>query len=76
VLLDPVEEEGPFEVTATSRDCSIALGDVLFGDVWVCSGQSNMAHRLENVSPFLLSLAYMLCTLCPRLTILNLTLMT
>ena len=27
---------------------SIDLDDVLFGDVWVCSGQSNMAFLLEN----------------------------
>lgn len=27
---------------------SATLTDVLFGDVWVCSGQSNMAFLLEN----------------------------
>ena len=27
---------------------SATLKDVLFGDVWVCSGQSNMAFLLEN----------------------------
>jgi sialate O-acetylesterase len=47
--LEPMEEGGPHTITATSRDCSITLDDVLFGDVWICSGQSNMAHRLENI---------------------------
>ena len=29
-------------ITATSGGKTITLGSVLFGDVWVCSGQSNM----------------------------------
>ena len=41
---------GPYNITATSVGCEIALNDVLFGDVWFCSGQSNMVHRMDNVS--------------------------
>jgi sialate O-acetylesterase len=47
VTLDPQPEEGPFQVKVThplanGTLATIQLNDVLFGDVWVCSGQSNM----------------------------------
>jgi sialate O-acetylesterase len=35
-------------ITATSGTDTITLGDVLFGDVWVCSGQSNMAYPIGS----------------------------
>jgi hypothetical protein len=35
-------------VTVKEGSSSVTLDDVLFGDVWVCSGQSNMAFLLEN----------------------------
>ena len=41
---------GPYNITADSVGCEIALNDVLFGDIWFCSGQSNMVHRMDNVS--------------------------
>lgn len=42
---------GPYEVHATSQKYgTISLVDVMFGDVWVCSGQSNMAFELRHVS--------------------------
>ena len=34
---------------------TIALEDVLFGDVWVCSGQSNMAFTVSQVITLLIS---------------------
>ena len=49
VDMDPVEEGGPYTITATSAECVITLENVLFGDVWICSGQSNMQHRLDNI---------------------------
>jgi sialate O-acetylesterase len=47
VTLDPVEDEGPFDIhvsqpSANGTLVTITLHDVLFGDVWICSGQSNM----------------------------------
>ena len=39
---------GPFHVDVTSRDDSIALNDVLVGEVWICSGQSNMQWKLRG----------------------------
>jgi sialate O-acetylesterase len=37
-------------VTITDGDKTITLADVLIGDVWVCSGQSNMGVSVENSS--------------------------
>ena len=50
VYLDPIEAGGPYNITASSGDCQITLSDVLFGDVWFCSGQSNMAYFMNIVS--------------------------
>ncbi len=33
---------GPFEMTVACDDQTIVIGDVLVGEVWICSGQSNM----------------------------------
>ncbi|CAI8011165.1 Sialate O-acetylesterase [Geodia barretti] len=38
----------PFTITATSLQGTITLADVLFGDVWVCSGQSNMQFTVPQ----------------------------
>jgi sialate O-acetylesterase len=35
-------------ITATSGTTTIVLGEILFGDVWVCSGQSNMQYPLGS----------------------------
>lgn len=42
VALGPFKAGGPHEVTVTAGDDEVKLTDVLFGDVWICSGQSNM----------------------------------
>ena len=51
VTLDPVSEEGPYDVHVTqpspSGNITITLHDVLFGDVWICSGQSNMQFTVS-----------------------------
>jgi sialate O-acetylesterase len=38
---------GPYEVVVSGKN-EVRFTDVLFGDVWVASGQSNMEWRLEN----------------------------
>jgi sialate O-acetylesterase len=58
VMLDAQTEEGPFQVKVTQPLANgsletITLNDVLFGDVWICSGQSNMQFevlRMFNAS--------------------------
>lgn len=49
VTLDPVEAGGPFNLTAAIEDDKATLTDVLFGDVWLCGGQSNMYFKTSQV---------------------------
>ncbi|XP_071113719.1 sialate O-acetylesterase-like [Haliotis cracherodii] len=47
VQLPAIAAGGPYNITATSSEGSIGLTDVLFGDVWICSGQSNMQFTVS-----------------------------
>jgi sialate O-acetylesterase len=54
VTLDAQTEEGPFQVKVThplanGTLATIMLDDVLFGDVWLCSGQSNMEFAVNSM---------------------------
>ena len=42
ILLEPVKAGGPYTLVITSKDGVITLKDILFGDVWLATGQSNM----------------------------------
>jgi sialate O-acetylesterase len=42
IALAPMSAGGPFSLTASSANDTVRLRDVLVGDVWLCSGQSNM----------------------------------
>jgi len=42
VELNKLEAGGPFELTISGPNNRVRLKDVLVGEVWVCSGQSNM----------------------------------
>jgi len=50
ITLPSQKAGGPFtmEVVASNH---ISLKDILFGDVWLCSGQSNMETTMGRVSP-------------------------
>src|SRR3546814_2260055 len=41
-LLDPMEAGGPFELVVSDGQTSARFVDVLIGEVWFGSGQSNM----------------------------------
>jgi sialate O-acetylesterase len=47
IKLDPMKEGGPYEMTV-SGPTSITYKNVVFGDVWICSGQSNMEFQLKS----------------------------
>jgi sialate O-acetylesterase len=54
VSLDPVSDEGPFDIhvsqpLANGTIVTITLHDILFGDVWLCSGQSNMQLTVNMI---------------------------
>jgi len=40
---------GPFELTVSDSNETTTIKDILVGDVWVCSGQSNMEFQLQRV---------------------------
>lgn len=40
----------PFELTVSTKSGSVTIKDVLVGDVWVCSGQSNMQFATGSAS--------------------------
>jgi sialate O-acetylesterase len=47
VLIGPFKAGGPFELTVKG-DNTITIKNVLVGEVWLCSGQSNMEWPLIN----------------------------
>jgi len=51
VSLATPEAGGPYEITITTRDTILTIKNVLVGEVWVCSGQSNMEMPLAGWPP-------------------------
>ena len=49
--LQTPEAGGPFEVNISSAKKSIQLNDVMIGEVWLASGQSNMSMPLKGWPP-------------------------
>lgn len=47
VPLDKMQAGGPFQLTVKGKNM-VTLSNVLIGEVWVCSGQSNMEWRVQN----------------------------
>ena len=47
VTFPAMQAGGPYEITLAEQN-TITLKDVYMGDVWFCSGQSNMGWKLEN----------------------------
>ncbi|MEQ1677619.1 MAG: sialate O-acetylesterase [Chitinophagaceae bacterium] len=46
IVLPPAKAGGPYTMDITASN-KIHLKEILIGDVWVCSGQSNMVHQLN-----------------------------
>src|SRR3974390_1157458 len=49
--LDPVSVGGPYTLTVRADADAITLTNILCGDLWLCSGQSNMQMPVKEVSP-------------------------
>lgn len=50
VVLKDLKAGGPYNMEIKSSKEQITIKNVLVGDVWVCSGQSNMVTTMERVS--------------------------
>lgn len=46
--LQTPEAGGPYEITFINRNTTTSLKDILIGEVWLCSGQSNMEWGAQN----------------------------
>ncbi|MDB5277389.1 MAG: sialate O-acetylesterase [Ferruginibacter sp.] len=46
IALPAMEAGGPYTMTISGKN-KITLTNILIGDVWFCSGQSNMVHQLN-----------------------------
>ncbi|NXX55356.1 SIAE acetylesterase, partial [Scopus umbretta] len=49
-VLDPMGQGGPYTLTARQGSENVTLRDIYFGDVWLCSGQSNMAMTVLQIA--------------------------
>ena len=47
ITLKPISAGGPYQMSVEGEN-KITLKDILIGDVWVCSGQSNMLWTVAN----------------------------
>lgn len=48
VDLSPVKAGGPYELSVSCGAQQLVLKDILFGEVWLASGQSNMQWSIKN----------------------------
>lgn len=48
VAIDTPEAGGPYSISIKGETNEIVLGDLLIGEVWLCSGQSNMEWSAAN----------------------------
>lgn len=49
-ILNTPKAGGPYTMTITGRDYTINIENIMIGEVWVCSGQSNMDLSLRKLS--------------------------
>ncbi|UEG54830.1 beta galactosidase jelly roll domain-containing protein [Mucilaginibacter daejeonensis] len=49
VILNSEPEGGPYQMTIKGKD-QLLLSDVLLGEVWLCSGQSNMEFAVRSAN--------------------------
>ena len=48
IQLDAMKAGGPLTLVVSDKDSTVSKHDVLVGEVWICSGQSNMAWSVER----------------------------
>ena len=50
VCLNPMKAGGPFRLVVKSQTKTLEYNNVLIGEVWLCSGQSNMEFPLKDAA--------------------------
>src|ERR1019366_4740573 len=50
VRLKPLKAGGPFTLTVAGENNTLTFTNVLVGEVWLCSGQSNMGFQLSRAA--------------------------
>lgn len=48
ITLDAMKAGGPYQLTVKTREKTLTYKNVFIGEVWLCSGQSNMAFMLKE----------------------------
>jgi len=49
ITLDPVPAGGPYNLKIISDEETFLISDIYSGDVWLCSGQSNMEMQMQRL---------------------------
>ncbi|ESO83416.1 hypothetical protein LOTGIDRAFT_133472, partial [Lottia gigantea] len=49
IKLPPIKDTFTFNISISSSEGQLLIRDVLFGDVWICSGQSNMDFAMNSI---------------------------
>ena len=52
VKFNPLEAGGPFMMLVSDKNNSLKINDILIGEVWLCSGQSNMEFMVKQADNF------------------------
>ncbi|WP_428331054.1 sialate O-acetylesterase [Mucilaginibacter sp.] len=52
LVLKPMKEGGPYVMKITAGKNELIYSDIMIGEVWICSGQSNMELRLKNANGY------------------------
>lgn len=53
VRFSPMEAGGPYQLTASAKSGNLTINDILIGEVWLCSGQSNMEWRVAQANNYI-----------------------
>jgi sialate O-acetylesterase len=51
IKLQPLKAGGPFTMIMKGESNTITLNNILVGEVWLCSGQSNMGFPVRSIRP-------------------------
>ncbi|MCF0057042.1 sialate O-acetylesterase [Dyadobacter sp. CY356] len=52
VRFAPLEASGPYQMTAVAKSGKASVQDILIGEVWLCSGQSNMEFKVQQADHY------------------------